>query len=242
MFKASCIFIFLVYFSNSLNADTNYSAHLYSLDKVNTQKMFDLKISEKISDDKINITAQFFQEDRLQLNESAQISKKTADIDNYEIQQLQTKESGSVKVENNKILMSYTNPQGKTQTKSMDKPDLLVAPANFKHWLYVHFEELKQKQSLQIHFLVWDRLDTFKFKVSYLGVQNLKNKKAQHFKMNLSNPLLSAFVDPIQIWSSEDMTQILLYEGRVAVKQAQGLEFKNLDAKVEYFHDLKAVQ
>ena len=95
---------------------------------------------------------------------------------------------------------------------------------------------------MTIDFLVWDRLETIKFKVSYLGLVDLGGEKAQSFKLNVDNFLLAVFVSPIKIWKSEDMKRMLRYEGLVAVKQAKGLDLKNLEGEVVYFQDLKAAQ
>jgi len=233
--------IFILFMQLSFAQSYDYRAEIFDLSNPQ-QKLFDLKLQEQQKENQLDIQARFLKDNVEQLVEKAIITLDKAEIVRYEVNQLQTKEKGLITVEGNQIKIEYTDSAGQKKNKTLNRPDQLVAPANFEHWLEVNFKKIEAEKTMVIDFLVWDRLDLFKFKVSYLGLQDWKNQKVHQFKMNLNNPFLATFISPIKMTFSQDMKKILLYEGRVAVKQGQGPDFKNLDGKVEYFHQLKASQ
>lgn len=212
----------------------SYSADVYDLEGKNLlfkiqlkreQKDNDLKISSKFIDAKTNENA---------LLESAEIKADTAEFTDYTAQNLQTSEKGHVLVVGDKVKMEY-QIKDKQSSKEIAKPTYLVAPANFEAWLEKNFATLKEKKSMSVDFLIWDRMETFSFKVSYLGEQDLDGQKTQAFKMNIDNFLIAAFISPIRIWYTQDMSHILRFKGRVAVKKKnKDGSFGDLDADVRY--------
>lgn len=213
-----------------------YNAEIYNLNPASQQVDFTLDINENQKLETVQIKAIFKKKNEVQLVEEATLDSKTADIQEYKIDQKQTGETGHVQIKDQKILITYKKKDEKEKSVTLKKPGVLVAPANFNQWLQKNFETLKVKKSIVIDFLVWDKLDTYSFKVTYLGEVDLRGQKTHHFKMNINNSFIAAFIDPIFIWYNLPMTQIQQYQGRVAVKLASGPELKNMDALVKYFH------
>ena len=119
--------------------------------------------------------------------------------------------------------------------KEIEKPNVLVAPANFEQFIRLNFEKIKKEKNIVVDFLIWDRHETIPFKITYLGENKLNGENTQLFKMNVSNFLIAAFVEPIRVWYSQDMSQIKRYLGRVAVKQKnKDGSYSDLDADVLY--------
>lgn len=118
--------------------------------------------------------------------------------------------------------------------KEFNKPPLLTGPPNYEEIILANFEKLKKEKSIVVDFLVWDRLDTYRFKVSYLGEQDLRGEKTQAFKMNIDNFLVATFVSPIKVWFSSDMSQLRMFSGRVGVKRLIDGKFRDFDADVIY--------
>ncbi len=236
--KITSLLMMLMLFAYGAQA---YRGEVRALDAKDKAVLFDLIIEEKIVGDEKRINALFKSNQSIAVEESAVINKDTAELISASIQQFQTKEKGTTEVVGDKVKLTYEGEGKALQKKEFKKPKYLVAPGNFEDWLTVNFEMLKKEKSVTIDFLVWDRLETIKFKVSYLGLVDLKSEKAHSFKLSIDSFLLSAFVSPIKIWKTEDMKRMLRYEGLVVVKQVKGQDTKSLDAEVIYYHDLKAV-
>lgn len=220
-----------------LMAQTNtYRADVFNLKTQNEKPDFTFELTENKAAQTYQIKGQFKKADKIQIIEEATINSETADILEYKIDQKQTEETGHVTVSGGKIKIVYTKQGKPEKTAEIDKPQRLVAPANFDRWVQKNFELIKQKKSLVFSFLIWDKLDTYTFKIKYLGEVILNGKTAQHFKMNTDNLILSAFFDPIEIWYNSDVSEIQQYQGRVAVKLGERPDLKNLDAVVKYFH------
>ncbi len=219
-----------------------YRAEVRHLESTDKTILFNLNIEEKIVGDKKNINALFKSNENIAVEESAVLNKDNAELISTSIQQFQTKEKGTTEVIGDKVKMIYEKSGKSLQKKEFKKPKYLVAPGNFDDWLRVNFETLKTEKSMIVDFLIWDRLETIKCKITYEGLVELSNVKVHSFKLSINNFLLAAFISPIKIWKSEDMKRTLRYEGRVAVKQVKGLATKNLDAEVVYFHEVKAAQ
>jgi hypothetical protein len=171
----------------------------------------------------------------LALEEIGVLDTKDSSVLEYRVDNRQTNESGKLVFEGNKIFIEY-NAKGKpTVQKEIPRPKYLVAPANFEQYLQKNFETLKRDKKMSVDFLIWDRLETIKFKISYLGETKLNNEIVHHFKMNVDNFLIAAFITPIQMWYTQDMTKVRRFLGRVSVKKKNtDGTLSNLDADVKY--------
>lgn len=213
----------------------DYSAEIRELDNPTGPVLFEIKLNRSADGEKTKITASFIEKNKAVLAESAVVNNVTAEIIEYSVKSEQTGESGLVQVSADKIKIDY-KAKDKNQSKEIPRPKTLVAPANFELWLEKNFALLKEKRSVSVPFLVWDRMETIGFKVTYLGEETVDGQKMQAFKMNIDNVFLSAFISPIRIWYNQDMTRIQRYRGRVAVQQKSGNGFSPLDADVKYFY------
>ncbi|MBY0555069.1 hypothetical protein K2P97_11115 [bacterium] len=212
-----------------------YNAQVSDLDADQKKILFDIKADKKIIDENLYLDVSVLDKNsEIAIRESAIVNKNSAEIIEYKITNNQTRERGVVTVKD-KIIIEYTDPENKTKTKEFAKPSRLVAPANFELWIIRNFELLKKEKSLSVDFLIWDRLETIKFKVTYMGEQSLDGENSQLFKMNIDNFLLAAFISPIKIWYKADMSEIKLYEGRVAVRKKNSSgKYDDLDGRVTY--------
>lgn len=211
-------------------------AEVYQLDKKTDKPIYILELVEKKVGPNIEIESVFKLDGEAQLKESGKINEATAEILEYKVIQLQTKEKGTVEIFDEKIRIKYEADGKPEQIKEIKKPKFLVAPANFERWLKVNFEMLKKEKSTVIDFLIWDRMETYKFKVTYLGLIKEKDKNQHQFKMNIDNFLIASIISPIKISMSEDMTKIQRFQGRLGVKAKDGTTYKNFDGDVIYFY------
>jgi hypothetical protein len=217
-------------------AQAGFNSYTTTVTDLNGDKkvLFNINATKKIVGENLFLDVSALDENQnIAIKENAQINKNTADIVEYNIVNNQTLETGEVLVKD-KITIKYTDAYKKITTKEILKPARLVAPANFELWIIRNFELLKKEKKLTVDFLIWDRLETLKFKVSYLGEVDLKGEKTQLFKMNIDNFLLATFITPIKIWFKADMSEIKLYKGRVAIRKKVNSKYEDLDADVVY--------
>jgi hypothetical protein len=234
--KSFTVLLIIIELSTASAQIGNYVASMSELGADQKKILFNLNAQKKAVGDDLYIDVSVLdQSSNEALNESAKINKNTAEIMEYKVTNNQTKERGLVTVKD-KIKIEYTSAENKTQIKEINKPSRLVAPANFEIWITKNFEELKKEKSLVVDFLIWDRLETIKFKVSYLGETLLNNETTHLFKMNINNFILASFISPIKIWYSQDMSQLRLYEGRVAARKKTDAGYKDLNARVSYIY------
>jgi hypothetical protein len=217
-------------------AQAGFNSYTTTVTDLNGDKkvLFNINANKKIVGENLFLDVSALDENQnIAIKENALINKNTADIVEYNIVNNQTLETGEVLVKD-KITIKYTDSNKKIKNKEILKPARLVAPANFELWIIRNFELLKKEKNLTIDFLIWDRLETLKFKVSYLGEVDLKGEKTQLFKMNIDNFLLATFITPIKIWFKADMSEIKLYKGRVAIRKKVNSKYEDLDADVVY--------
>ena len=213
----------------------DYTATVYEINKTTAPPLFTIDVKKTKTDKTQKIVATTANGSDVALEEIAVVSLPDYQVQEYNVHSYQTGEQGKLNFGENKISIEYSIKDKPVEKKEIDKPKNLVAPANFEQYLQSHFDILKKEKSQSVDFLIWDRHETIKFKVSYLGEEKLNGEMTQHFKMNIDNFLLAAFIDPIQIWYKQDMTQIRRFLGRVAMKKkiAEG-KYENLDADVLY--------
>ncbi len=213
-----------------------YVAEIRDLHAKNKTVLFTLTADEKTEADKKSIHALFKQKDKVVVAQDAILDAKTGELIKSSIEQIQTKEKGTTEVVGDQVKLTYKADGKPMETKEFKKPKRFVTTDNFDDWLVFHFDELKKSKSVQVEFLAWDRLEIYKFKLTYLGLESFDQVKAQHFKLVIDNVLLAQFVPAIEIWKSEDMQKMLKFEGRVAVKRVKGPGLENFDGEVLYFH------
>jgi hypothetical protein len=212
------------------------TAEVRELNSKNEKVYFNLVTTKDVLNNQMRIKSQFKKEENIELEETAVIDAETAEIINYNIINNQTGETGAVVVNKNSVLVTYTEKNKPPLKKEFTKPNQLVAPANFDLWIQKNFEILKKEKSMAVNFLVWDRLETIEFKVSYLGLENHNNVNLHAFKMNINNFIFAAFISPIKVWYNKEVTQIHSYKGRVAVRNKIGTKLSDFDGDLIYYY------
>ncbi len=197
-------------------------------------------MTSKNSGDNVTITSKGLLGTEVLLDEKATSKISDGSLIEYTVQHHQFSDEGTLKVNGNKGVLEYSEKDEKKKTKEFKFDQPLVSPGNMEAFMRSHFEELKKKGKLYVDFFVWERRDTVDFVIKYVGAEKVKGETGEtelnHFRLSVSNVFLSAVVDPIDIWFSQDMSQILRYKGRMAIKKkdAKSSELKGLDAEVIY--------
>jgi hypothetical protein len=197
--------------------------------------LFKIEVTKTRENGKETVVARSSENGNVVLEEVGVLDVKDFSVLEYRVDNRQTKETGKLIFNDSKIWIEYRAQNQSLIKKEIPKPKVLIAPANFEQFLKANFETLKKTKTMPVDFLIWDRHETINFKISYLGEKNLNGEKTHHFKMNVNNFLIAAFISPIQMWYSEDMTKVRRFLGRVAVKKKNSDgSFSNLDADVTY--------
>ena len=231
----SLVIFFMLVNTTAWAQSSGYVAEVREIDSKDQKTLFTIEVNKKVADGKETVIARSMDGTELALEEIGVLDTKDSSVLEYRVENKQTNESGKLVFEGDKIFIEY-NAKGKaTVKKEIPKPKYLVAPANFEQYLQKNFETLKKDKKMAVDFLIWDRLETIKFKISYLGETQLNGETVHHFKMNIDNFLIAAFITPIQMWYTQDMTKVRRFLGRVSVKKknADG-SLSNLDADVKY--------
>lgn len=225
-------YILLIFLSASAFAQ-DYTATIREIDKPDSPVLYNIEVTRTTAGDLRTMKAVTKEGDKIVLEEIGIINTKTNELFQYDINQYQTNEVGHLKFPGDKVQVEYSIA-GKETKKEFKKPELLTGPPNYEEFIRTNFEKFKKEKSISVNFLVWDRLDTYAFKVTYLGEQELNGEKSHVFKMNVDNFLIAAFVSPIKVWFTPDLTKIRKFSGRVGVKKKVDGKFKDVDADVVY--------
>lgn len=190
--------------------------------------------------DNITITSQGLLGSEVLLDEKATSKKSDGSLIEYYVKHNQFNDEGTLKVTGNKGVLEYTENGEKKKTKEFKFTQPFVCPGNMEAFIRANLDELKKKGKIYVDFFVWERRDTVDFVIKYVGAEKKevdgKTEIQNHIRMSVSNVFLSALVDPIDVWFNEDMTRILRYKGRMAIKKKDPKtdELKGLDAEVIY--------
>lgn len=230
-------FVLLIFFSSffgALAAAQDYTAIVKEINNPDSPVLFVIDVTRSINGDLKTTKALTKEKDKVVLEEIGVVHKISNELITYDINQFQTGEIGRLKFPADKVQVEYQTPGKNPVKKEFSKPSLLTAPPNYEEVIRANFEKLKKEKSIVVDFLVWDRLDTYRFKVSYLGESDLNGEKTHAFKMNIDNFLIAAFVSPIRVWFNQDLSKLRRFSGRVGVKRKVDGKYKDLDADVYY--------
>lgn len=193
-------------------------------------------MTTKDSGDTITIKSQGLLGTEVLLDEQATTKKSDGSLIEYSVKHHQFEDEGTLKVSGDKGVLEYSEKGVKQKTKEIKFDQPFVCPGNMEAFIRSRFEELKKKGKIYVDFFVWERRDTVDFVIKYVGAEKVGETEQNHIRMSVSNVFLSALVDPIDVWFNQDMTQILRYKGRMAIKKKdpKTSELKGLDAEVIY--------
>lgn len=159
--------------------------------------------------------------------EKAQI--KNGVIERYEVQRIQTKESGIIEVKDGKIVFSYNDAGKKSESKEPLKETTLVSATLVPH-LESKFSDLLAKKDVDFRYAVWYRKETVGFRFSFDKEEN----DQVVIKMNPTNFLYKSLVNPIYFTFKKSSKKLVSIKGRTLPKHKVGSAWKDLDALAIY--------
>ncbi|MFZ4403392.1 MAG: hypothetical protein ACOYOK_04760 [Pseudobdellovibrionaceae bacterium] len=159
---------------------------------------------------------------------------KGSELVSFNVEQLQTKESGAIKVQDGKFLFTYKDTDGKESTTDEKAKGKLLVAANFNSFIKDNITKLSAGEELDIRFGVWFRQETVGFTFKKMKEGEINGKKAIQFRMKPTSFVIAQIVDPLYFWYTVDGSELLELNGRVPPKTAKGDSWKDLDAEVVY--------
>lgn len=234
--KCCGTFLFILFLQIICRAD--FRASIYKIDSNDRELLFSQEFIEKeLSTGLIKIENRFKNSEGNEvIRESANLNK-SGQIEQIQIDQLQTSQKALIVVGADKIEFELTEANGKIK-KSTEKRSAipLVSTQNFGRFVRDSWKQLTNGQTVEFRLIVWDRMETVGFQVASKGVQLIRGKNCTLIEMQASSFLIRRLVDPLNLCYIEDGKKIYDLVGRVTPKLKVGDQLKDLDAHVVYFY------
>lgn len=224
----SLIFVTLIGIS-TIWADEDINATLYDLD--GKEKKFTSETHRKATVDTLYSDSSYKNLDGTPVvTEKAEIKMGT--LVHYEIQQLQTKERGTIDVVDGKLIFKYYDGTSqKNDKKEKLEPNTLVS-SNLLTYLQSHLEEVLKKQNVEFYLAVWYRQETVKFAYSF----EKEEGNNVVVRMAPTNMLYRSLVDPIFITVDKTTKNIVSYKGRTTPKEMVNGRYKDFNSLIVYHY------
>jgi hypothetical protein len=165
------------------------------------------------------------------VEESGELSG--VDIKSHSVKQNQLNTSARIERQGDKVIFTKT-VDGKTSTKSENYKGSLVVASNFQRFIASKWQELKNNETVEFRFGVWDRQETVGFSLKKVS-ESASPAYSMTLKMKPANFVIAALVDPLLLTFEESPSiKLRTLVGRIPVKAKEGDKFKDQDARVVY--------
>lgn len=223
--------IFCLLFSQTVFAEI-ITGELFEQKTNFGKKLFDLTIDVQKKDE-VTQTFVSYKDLNGQVVVQENGTFKGDDFISFEIDQKQTGEKGTIRVEGDKVLFTYEKDgKKKTDQEKLRKP--LLTQANFNTYVANHWNEIVNGDGVELRFAVWFRLETVGFKIFKVGERQKDGQKWVHLRMKPSSFVIAALVDPLELWYEESSHHMMEMSGRVSAKRKVGSDYKDFDCDVRY--------
>jgi hypothetical protein len=136
---------------------------------------------------------------------------------------------GSIHVTQDALRFELEDSRGLRSALEPNAPNVVVGPT-LVGYLVRHLEALREGDVVSVRFAVLDRLETLAFDLEATEAP----RDQIRVRMQPSNLVLSALINPIVFTFDARTKKLLRLEGRVPPKRRDGAWLKDLDARVEY--------
>ncbi len=215
-------------------------ANFYELDSNLKTKAFHwTKELEKKSDSQhFEIAKSFDLSDKLLVKQTTEF--KNDQFVQFEVEELQTKKKGLIKVKGEKVFFKYYE-NGKLDKEDDEKlKKNFVVPSTLISYIKKNWETLANGDTVKIRFGVWSRAETVGFKLFKERTFKDNETEVIEIKMKPSSFIIAALVDPLFFRFNKAGTRLLTMKGRVAPKKKKGKKWKDWDAEGVYEEVAKA--
>lgn len=236
--RMKCCGIYMIMFFVTSLCWADFRASIYKIDSNDRELLFSQEFIEKELDSgQIKIENRYKNSDGIEVIRESATLNKTGQIQDIQIDQLQTSQKAYIKIDQNKIEFELTQANG-SQKKSTEKRKQLplVSTQNFGYFIRDSWKKIVAGETVEFRLIVWDRLETVGFQVISRGMKTIRGKSCMAVEMQASTFLIRQLVDPLQLCYTDDGRKIFDLTGRVAPKIKIGEQYKDLDAHVVYFY------
>ncbi|MFS4460015.1 hypothetical protein [Bdellovibrio sp. HCB2-146] len=215
-------------------ADLHLVGTLYGLKSKQTEKLFTSDVDLKIEVDGTSSTQSVYKDLQGQVVVIEKGQLRGVELEKYEMDRPQTKEKGTITVNNGRVHFEYQGPDGKKKTDDEKAKGTIVCTANFNAYVLANWDQLMSGKDLDVRFAVWDRLETVGFTLQKVGITEKDGKKWLELRMKPTSFVIAALVDPLYFGYTVEDKQLRLMKGRVSPKIQKDGKWKDLDAEVVY--------
>ena len=161
-------------------------------------------------------------------------SLKNGVLQNYEITQKQTGESGQISVQGKKVTFTYKKKDGKVQTETEDWADNFIIGMTLVPHLKKNWERLLKGDSLRTRLGVWHRTETVGFKFWKESEKKVDGKDSVVVVMKPTSFVIRALVDPLYLTFDKQTKTLVSIKGRTTPKIQEKGKWKDFDAFIQY--------
>lgn len=226
-FMSLALVFFSLSFSRASFAET-LSAQIFAKPESAKEVLYNLTV--ETSPEKVTLSYRDLTGNLL-VEESGELSG--VDIKSHNVKQNQLNTSARIERQGDKVIFTKT-VDGKTSTKSENYKGSLVTPSNFQRFIASKWQELKNNETVEFRFGVWDRQETVGFSLKKVS-ESASPTYSMTLKMKPANFVIAALVDPLLLTFEESPSiKLKTLVGRIPVKAKEGDKFKDQDARVVY--------
>lgn len=111
------------------------------------------------------------------------------------------------------------------QSKTIKARDNMAADAGFNNYVYQHFEQINNDDTVKFYFVAPNHLTAVKFKAQKTGTREIEGLEVVDFKVAISS-FLSLFVDPLLVSYNPETRNLIEYRGLSNIRDDDGELFK----------------
>jgi hypothetical protein len=157
---------------------------------------------------------------------------KGTEVVSHSVDHKQINEHGKVKVENGKVLFTYTKDGTQKTAEEKAVPNLVVS-GSLVPFIQAHWDEIAKGQTVNIRYAALDRRETVGFDL--FKVEHARATKDQLvIKMKPSSFIIAAIVNPLFLHFHAPSRTLSEIYGRSAPKKNENGKWKDLDAHTVY--------
>ena len=216
--------------------DLVFTAKAYDLGSDRSKVLFTVRNeSEDRGDTKFFSTVYSGPGGQQLVHETMEFAKSGDDLNLkwYRLEQLQLKSDGKIELTPGNAHFTYTK-NGKTKTADEKIGDNFIVGPSLIRYIGKNWSDILAGKTIKTRFAVLERLETVGFDFFKEKDGQLNGEKTVIVKMKPSSFVISALVDPLHFYFSEDGKKLHELYGRTAVKKEVDGKFKDLDAVIVY--------
>jgi hypothetical protein len=228
-FTKKRFFLFFVGFSSLLTTGliSGTSAHAENLsaqifDSKKKSLLFTLKVIQTTDEPTAHYQGIYKTPDG-KVSAHEELDLDHGELKKYLIEHPQTHQSGSVAIEDGKLVFSYVDGDGKTKISSEPLQANTIVPPTTADFIRSHWGDLMNGKFVDARFASADRHETIGFEFFKNGAQQYNGHDAIFIRMKATGFFISAIVKEMTFVMDRTSKKVLEFHGRLVPKDVDGI-------------------